>query len=395
MNTRVILLRHGESTYNALGLYQGCSDESVLTETGRQQARQTGEFLKEIEFDAIYTSSLKRARSTACEVLGIMNPKLDPESIHVVHQLREANLPAWQGVAFKQVRSQFAADYWCWKQTPHKLKMRLPRSEQNSLDNEYIYPALDLYDRVEQFWQEVLPRHKNQTLLLATHGGTNRALISTALGISPALFHTIQQSNCGISVLNFSEAKPGKARLEALNLATHIGETLPQVKEGGKGRRLLLVPSGIIHPTQSSKLAELLAGVSIDFSLCNDLDPSHAIADAILENHPETLQLQVAKQDFAKLWHNTLSVKSDLNNDKLITGLVVASTAQIKTLFAEILGMKSDRLSSLQLQPGTLSAIHYPNSNHPPIVQAINILGFKPASSKLDRPSPFYSSAIA
>lgn len=389
MNTRVILLRHGQSTYNALGLYQGSSDESVLTELGRQQARQTGEFLKKIEFDAIYTSSLKRARTTALEALGVMNSKLDPESIHVVHQLREADLFAWQGIPFKQVRSQFAEDYWCWKQTPQKLKMAVPQTR------EYIYPALDLYDRVSKFWQEVLPRHQNQTLLLTTHGGTNRALIGTALGIDPALFHTIQQSNCGISILNFSESKPGNARLEALNLANHIGETIPQVKEGGKGRRLLLVPEGIVHPAQNRKLAELLARVTIDFSIGNDLDTSNAIADAILENHPETVRLQVSRQDFPSLWQNTLSTKNDRHDDKLITGLVVASATQIKTLFADIFKIETDRQGNLQLQPGTLSAIYYPNSNHPPIVQAINILGFNPAAASQTQIIRTVSEAVA
>ncbi len=375
MNTRVILLRHGESTYNTLGLYQGSSDESVLTATGRQQARMTGAFLKNITFDAIYSSSLKRARGTAREVLEAIDPQLDPTIIKVDERLREADLPAWQGVAFQQVRSQFADDYRCWKQTPQNLKMELPQT------GEYIYPARDLFDRVLEFWQEILPRYENCTLLLVTHGGTNRALISTALGISPRLFHTIQQSNCGISILNFSESKPGKASLEALNLATQSGETIPKLKEGGKGRRLLLVPSGNIHPLDLDKLTRLLAKVAIDFSLCDDLDLSHHLADTILKNRPETIQLRVNQENFGSLWQNNLSANNK-NHDRLITGLVVASAAQISNLFAEIFDFKSDRVDRLQLQPGTLSAVHYPNSNHPPIVQAINILGFNPPQLK-------------
>ncbi|HEY9710541.1 MAG TPA: histidine phosphatase family protein, partial [Oculatellaceae cyanobacterium] len=51
--TRVILVRHGQSTYNLLGLYQGSSDESVLTQQGRQAARLTGAFLSGLSFDAI------------------------------------------------------------------------------------------------------------------------------------------------------------------------------------------------------------------------------------------------------------------------------------------------------------------------------------------------------
>ncbi|MDJ0719360.1 MAG: hypothetical protein QNJ54_34940 [Prochloraceae cyanobacterium] len=84
------------------------------------------------------------------------------------------------------------------------------------------------------------------------------------------------------------------------------------------------------------------------------------------------------------------------NAEKLMTGLVVASAAQIKILFGEVFGMRSERLDSLQLQPGTIGVIHYPNSEHPPIVQAINILGFNPASNSQQKLlTPFYSSAIA
>jgi probable phosphoglycerate mutase len=75
--TRVILVRHGESTYNALGLYQGSSDESVLTEAGCHTARQTGAFLRGLAIDAIYTSSLQRAQETAREMLAVMAPVVD------------------------------------------------------------------------------------------------------------------------------------------------------------------------------------------------------------------------------------------------------------------------------------------------------------------------------
>ncbi|MEL7246110.1 MAG: histidine phosphatase family protein, partial [Cyanobacteria bacterium J06573_2] len=63
-HTRVILVRHGRSTYNEQQRYQGCCDESVLTEKGKLQALKTGLALSQIRFDAVYVSPLKRTQET-------------------------------------------------------------------------------------------------------------------------------------------------------------------------------------------------------------------------------------------------------------------------------------------------------------------------------------------
>ena len=369
MGTRVILLRHGQSTYNALGLYQGCSDESVLTETGCQTARQTGTFLRGIKFDAIYTSPLQRAQETTRQVLSVIQSKIDPQQIHVVPILRETDLPAWQGLPFQQVRQQFAAEYDCWKQTPQQFSMEVVRKGVK----QPFYPALDLYARLKQFWQEVLPRHRNQTLLVVAHGGTNRAAIATALGIDPSLYHAIQQSNCALNVLHFPTGDLSSARLEAVNLATHVDEALPQPKEGGRGLRLLLVPTEENQPNQDQKLASLLQAVPIQFSLSNNHDCTQQTLAAIAETHPETVQLQVLRQDFPEIWQQALAQTK--GNDQLMTGLVVAHPNAIAHLLGQVLGMEKEQHWRLQLQPGTLSAIHYPATNHPPILQTMNVCG--------------------
>jgi probable phosphoglycerate mutase len=397
--TRVILVRHGQSTYNLLGLYQGSSDESVLTEKGRHAARQTGAFLNGLSFDAIYTSSLKRAQETASEMLAVMAPAVDVKKIHVVKALRETDMPAWEGLPFQYVREQFAADYRCWKQRPHEFRMEIPQQgvqgeqgsgftnilQQTSLPLPpspppplYFYPALELYDRVQQFWQEVLPRHVGQTLLFVTHGGTNSALIGTAIGLTPDRYHTIQHSNCGISVLNFPAGASEPAQLEALNLATHVGENLPQLKEGGQGLRLLLMPS-TANPKPTQKLAQLLKEVTINFSISGSLDNSQAIREQILQYHPETVQLEVLQEDFPEAWQQAIDVRSPVtnsaNSNQLVTGLVIARDAIIKRFLGQVLGMNSDQLWQLQLHEGAISCIHYPNPDHPPILQAINISG--------------------
>jgi phosphoserine phosphatase len=220
---RVILVRHGQSTANAEGRYQGSSDESVLTAAGRAAAQQTGVFLSSEAVDALYTSSLQRAQATASEIAASLKPTLDPQTIHVVPQLREIDLPGWQGLPHRQVQEQFSEAYRCWRQEPHRFQLQTPEGN--------FFPVLELYKRAQQFWQEVLPRHRNscrygQMLVIVSHAGMNRALISTALGIAPAHYHEIQQSNCGISVLRFRQGQLANAQLETLNSIGHLGEPL-------------------------------------------------------------------------------------------------------------------------------------------------------------------------
>ena len=76
-STRVSIVRHGQSTYNTLGLYQGSSDDSVLTELGRVDASHTGNFLRGVKFDAIYSSPLQRAKHTTEEILRVIAPQID------------------------------------------------------------------------------------------------------------------------------------------------------------------------------------------------------------------------------------------------------------------------------------------------------------------------------
>jgi broad specificity phosphatase PhoE len=367
--TRVILVRHGESTYNELGLYQGSSNESVLTETGCRMARQTGAFLSGLSFDAVYVSSLQRAQQTASEMLATMTPLVDSKTIHVTKALSETDLPAWHGLPFQYVKEHFAADYQCWKQRPHEFRMELPFSNVwGKHTQQYCYPALDLYNRIQQFWQKVLPCHQGQTILIIAHGGTNRALISTAMGVTPDRYHTIEQSNCGISILNFPIDTEQPAQLQVLNLTTHVGETLPKIKNDGI--RLLLIPSGKVN----QELAQLLKQTTINFSINSTSDNSRITAQQILKYHPETVQLEVLREDFPEVWLQSIQAKNYLiNSSQIITGLVIASDAILKHIIVQTLGMNYEKISQLQLHENTISSIYYPDTQHPPVLQAVNI----------------------
>jgi phosphoserine phosphatase len=303
--TRIVLVRHGESNFNTAGLVQGRGNldqpekQSVLTAIGRSQAESTGLALSDLSFTAAYCSPLVRAQQTATIVLAAATnpPPLQPHT-----GLYEINLPNWESMTFEQVKAQFPDDYDKWQNAPDQMIMG---------DR---YPVHDLFAQAKAFWQEILPQHQGETILLVGHSGINRALISTALDLQPSEYQNLQQSNCAISVLNFSpkvaQALEFNAQLESLNLTTHLsaltGSGLPAIRKGHTGPRILLVRHGETEWNRQSRFqgqidvplnpkgqdqarcaAEFLQSVHIDRAFTSPMLRPKETAEKILSKHPD------------------------------------------------------------------------------------------------------------
>jgi probable phosphoglycerate mutase len=301
-------------------MIQGRCDESVLTEKGTADAHQVGAALSSLKFDAVYSSPLQRAKKTAEVILPYLpgSPELlTPTS------LLEIDLPLWEKLHKEAVKDKFSEDYRCWKERPHEFCMTLPNSE----GTKEHFPVLALYEQAKQFWQEILPRHPGGTILIVAHNGINRCLLTSALGISPALYHSIQQSNCGINVLNFVGGWGELVQLESLNQTSHMGDALPTPREGNRGLRLLLVrhgetewnrvarfQGGIDVPLnengrkQAQQAAEFLKDVPIDFAVSSPMLRPKETAELILKNHPNIkLELQEKLKEINHgLWEGKL-----------------------------------------------------------------------------------------
>ncbi|MGL5804348.1 MAG: hypothetical protein ACRC11_02715, partial [Xenococcaceae cyanobacterium] len=190
-------------------------------------------------------------------------------------------------------------------------------------------------------------------------------------GIESDRFHYLQQSNCGISILEFDSIQPRMARLETLNLTTHLGEVLPKLKEGKLGRRLLLVPAEDIENESIQLLGRSLKQIPIDFCLTSNCSNHQTMAELLLSDRNSSIvYLQASQQDFLQLWHQTLKFPSS-QSSTLITGLAIADRNTIQSSLVEILGITSHS-SSLNLKSGTISVLHYPLSTNHPILQTLN-----------------------
>jgi phosphoserine phosphatase len=373
--TRVILVRHGRSTFNEQGRYQGSSNESILTEKGLKTARLVGQYLRKRSVDVVYASSLARVQQTSHEIIRAMAPDKLPPMI-VSDHLKEISLAAWEGLTYQQVKQQFAAEYQYWQWRPHLFQLacvansKIDRRQSDKgavrLAAATYFPVQDLYQQAQQFWEKTLSRYTGSTILVVGHSGTNHALISTALGCSAEHHHSLQQSNCGVSLLEFS---PQGARLCQLNQTVSLGEALPKLKAGKQGLRLILVAGDELIASDCQQISDRLALVPIDFCLA----PSEAQpwTRLLLQHHPQTLQLETSQSDFLADWQQRLNHSSRQAED-LITGLVVAPSADIQDLLMQTLTGSVDGRDRLPLRHGRFSVIHYPHQ-HRPVVQAINI----------------------
>jgi phosphoserine phosphatase len=431
MTTRVILVRHGKSTYNQERRIQGRLDKSILTEAGRSAAILVGDTLSSITFDAAYSSPLQRAKETA-EI--IVSRLTNPPQLQPTDQLMEIDLPLWEGMLRQDAIDQFPEAYRCWQQQPDKFSMKLP-SKDGEIEH---FPVLALFANARHFWQELLSRHKSGTILVVAHNGINRALIATASEISPAYYQSIQQSNCGISVINFATSPVSTdekvaVQLESVNLTAHTGEIFPKPRDGHSGPRLLLVRHGetdwnragkfqgqIDVPlndngrAQSSRAAEFLKDVKLDFAISSSMLRPKETAEIILKYHtdlklelrdelreishglwegkfeseieasypglleewktsPENVQMPEG-ENLQQVWERAIAAWQDIVLSVSGTGIVVAHDAINKAILCHLFGLEPEHFWKFKQGNGAVSVIDYPHGPEGlPVLQAMNV----------------------
>jgi alpha-ribazole phosphatase len=165
--TRLFLVRHGLTDWNAAQRFQGQCD-IPLNATGLTQAAGLGERLTGEIFQAIYTSDLQRARATAGAIAAH-----HPCPLVIEPRLREISFGDWEGLTYTEIGICDPAALAAW--------------EENILEN--APPGGEtlnqLAGRVQAVLDELLLAHTGETLLLVAHGGPLQVLICLALGLPP------------------------------------------------------------------------------------------------------------------------------------------------------------------------------------------------------------------
>ena len=194
---KLVLLRHGESTWNLSNRFTGWTDVD-LTPTGIEQARAAGKLLREagFEFDRAWTSVLKRAIWTLWHALEAMDRTWLPVTND--WRLNERHYGALQGLDKAETAAKFGdAQVLAWRRSydvpPPPLAADDPRSERSDPRYARLAPGQvplteclkDTVARVLPLWHEQLAPQiaRGARLLVSAHGNSMRALVKYLDGI--------------------------------------------------------------------------------------------------------------------------------------------------------------------------------------------------------------------
>ena len=202
---RLILVRHGQTEWNAGGRYQGQSNVA-LSDTGRKQARLLAERFPVKQLDAIYTSDLDRAKETAeCvgEKFGV--------TVYPEEAFRELSFGDWEGLTYQQITAR-------WPEEANKLF---------TAPDELVIPNGETFQELQKRALDKIHllygKHIDQTVAVFAHGAINKTILAGLMHIPLHYLWSLRQDNTAVNILRLDD---GYVMVELINSTSHLGEDL-------------------------------------------------------------------------------------------------------------------------------------------------------------------------
>ncbi len=426
MTIRLVLVRHGLSSFNAKGLIQGRTDDSFLTDEGYEQARKAGNALSKINFNKIYSSPLQRATETAKT---IKKSLIGDQEIIFDKNLLEVDLGEWSGLKIDEIKNKFPEIYPVWKNNPENLILK--RS-----DNKTYKPIKELFDQAFNFINDILRTYLDKddmNILVVGHNAILRCIILLFLGKPEKGFRKIRLENASFSILNISShGKSFKAQIECLNQTTHLNKNIPNqigdsriflIRHGetnwnkeGRFQGQIDIPLNENGKDQARRTFEYLRNISFNKAFSSSMSRPYETAQIILQNKKH---LKIEKIDslveishglwegkleteirekwpvLLKNWHEkpeevimpdgesikNVSERSVEAFEKICLSqkdndlsLLVAHDAVNKTLICNILGINYSNIWMIKQGNGGVTIVDLFNDpTKPPLISALNI----------------------
>lgn len=183
---QLILVRHGETEYNRADVFRGRVD-LPLNERGKMQARAAASYLQETDFEAFYSSPLKRSMETARAIA-------EPHGGEVLalEDFNDVDYGLWSGKSVDEVREGWPEVFDLWVNHPEEVVF--PEGESLRAVRERLQAGLD----------KLALKHEG-TVLLVGHKLINRLLVCIVLGLPTAAVWRVDQSNGAINVMAHGE----------------------------------------------------------------------------------------------------------------------------------------------------------------------------------------------
>ena len=203
---RWLVVRHGETEWNAGGRIQGHTDIG-LSDKGTQQSRLVGGRLADCSIDAAYSSDLRRSADTAGEILGQR-----PVELQTTPRLREYHKGIFEGLTVEET-SQRHPDLYA-ASLVKDLDFAPPGGESTRQTSV----------RIGSFVADVRHRHPDDNVLIVGHGGALRAVFVALMELPLEANWRFFLSNCSLSVV---EVFHDNAVLRLYNDTSHLNGLEP------------------------------------------------------------------------------------------------------------------------------------------------------------------------
>ena len=211
MSTKILLIRHGETSWNREKIFRGIYD-IPLNDNGRQQAKLLTTALKDINITAAYTSPLCRARESA--EIAMQAHGISP----VVHDgFIDLDYGEWTGKQDAEVAKYWTEEHTAWSKAPHTVRPPGGTTLQ------------EVFTKSFTAMEELAAKHDGETIAILAHRVVNKLLILGALSLGLERFPFIIQGNCCIN--EFERVQNGYL-IHTINDVSHIkhaGAALLQV----------------------------------------------------------------------------------------------------------------------------------------------------------------------
>jgi broad specificity phosphatase PhoE len=201
MNTRILIIRHGETAWNRGQIFRGIYD-IPLNENGKQQAALAAQSLKNVKIHAAYTSPLSRAKESA-EII-TKSFGISP----VIHNgFIDMDYGEWTGKENSEVAKLWPDEHAAWIKNPHTVKPPGGTTLKEIFNNSFTA------------MEELAKKHSGETIAIFSHRVVNKVLIIGALSLGLERFPFIIQGNCCINQI---ERISSGYLIHSINDVSHI-----------------------------------------------------------------------------------------------------------------------------------------------------------------------------
>ena len=310
MTLRLLLVRHGLSSFNQEKRLQGRNDHSTLTSIGIEQAIKTGKSLSSLKIDYVYSSPLQRAADTTSNILNQFPYQVEPI---FDEELLEIDLGEWSGLTIEEAQKKFPNEYKKWKQHPEKISIKRN-------DGSEFNPIKELRAQTKGFLSKLIANHspkEDSTILIVAHNAILRCLILELLDHHHNGFRRIQLDNASISVINLDHRlAKNNIQIECLNNISHLGRKIPPKKKDG---RIILVRHGETNWNLEGRFQGQI-DIPLNENGIKQAEAARIFLNSIKIDKAYSSSLQRPKQTAEKILESYTNIKIKLENQLIEIG---------------------------------------------------------------------------